>query len=87
MTTLIEKDKVLNDLLDIIPETQKGTKVRKLIAEAIEKAYKAGLVEFNAFDHTCFEGVTAWSSVPDHFGEPITANLIRTYLKENGHVD
>jgi hypothetical protein len=87
MITLVIKDKELNLLLDSIPETQKGTKVRRLINEAVEKAYKAGILEFNAFDHTCLEGQVAWHKINDHFNEPITSNLINTYLKENGYAD
>jgi hypothetical protein len=87
MTTLIVKDKELNSLLDSITETQKGTKVRQLIAEAIEKAYKAGVLEFNAFDHTCLEGKVPWYQIDERFNEPILLNLISTYLKENGYVD
>lgn len=93
MTTLIKKDKTLQELLDIIPETEKGTKVRKLINQAIEKAYKSGLIRFNALDNTMVEEDVEvskrikWHSGEYNFETGENATLIRTYLNENGYVD
>ena len=85
--TLIEKDTELQQMLDSIPETAKGTKVRELITKAVEKAYKSGLVKFNALDHTLeTDGErSSWvsSDVPLDVGENLT--LLTSYLLENGY--
>jgi hypothetical protein len=89
MNTLIQKDNELQKMLDTIPETLKGTGVRRLINEAIEKAYKSGLTRFNAFDNTMIEYGTRikWHSAYCNFDTGATATLIRTYLTENGYVN
>jgi len=89
MTQLIEKDKELQSLLDTIPETMKGTKVRTLLNAAVEKAYKAGLVKFSAFDHTLMEHGerTQWVSADISFDLGENQTLIKSYLIENGYAN
>jgi hypothetical protein len=91
MNTLIEKDKELQELLDIIPETGKGTKLRRLVGKAIEKAYKSGMVRFNALDNTMVEekhfNRCKWRTAEFNFETGENATLVRTYLNENGYVD
>jgi hypothetical protein len=87
MMTLIEKDTELQQMLDSIPETAKGTKVRELITKAVEKAYKSGLVRFNAFDHTLevYEKRSQWVSTDVDFEVGENRTLLNSYLSENGY--
>ena len=93
MMTLIKKDKELQQLLDLIPETAKGTLVRIQINKAIEKAYKSGLCRFSAIDNTMVAqgyGDTernTWSRQDYNFETGENATLIRTYLVENGYIN
>ena len=88
MIDLIQKDVKLNALLDLIPETSKGTLARTLINKAIEKAYKAGIIQFNQLTHEAvWDGKeTLWNKIcDDPFLEKDKILLINTYLKENGY--
>ena len=87
MMTLIEKDTELQQMLDIIPETAEGTKVRELITKAVEKAYKSGLAKFNALDHTleAYGKRSPWVSSDVDFDRGENRTLITSYLIENGY--
>jgi type II secretory pathway component PulL len=103
MMELQDKDIRLQEMLDYIPETQRGTKIRNLINKAIEKAYKAGYVKYNALNHTLRDveelSVTDVNSLTDErkiiqlkdssdeFLVGDSLTLLRLYLKENGYAD